>query len=59
MKSSLDNFGLISKSYLSHRHRLFYSKILWTPVSTGVTTFYENINSYFLGFRRAALIFAT
>ncbi len=22
-----------------------YLKILWTPVSTGVTTFYENINS--------------
>jgi hypothetical protein len=21
-----------------------YLKILWTPVSTGVTTFYENIN---------------
>jgi hypothetical protein len=26
-----------------------YLKILWTPVSTGVTTFYETISFYYIG----------
>jgi hypothetical protein len=35
-----------------------YSKISWTPVSTGVTTLFELINFCVFGLWRAALIFA-